>query len=231
MAENKKDTAKQAPKEAEVKKETAKKPVKEAAEEKKETVKKAVAEKKASVKEKKETVKKAVAEKKAEKTAEKKTEKAAEKKAVKKTPAKKPAAKKPAVKKAEEVKAVVKEAQAPVFISEDDRYLFGTGTHYDIYKKLGAHMTTVGGKQGVFFAVWAPHAAAVHVIGSFNDWNEDQYLMERQGDSGIFTLFIKDVKEGDYYKFLIHTPGGEKLYKADPFANYAELRPGTASRI
>ena len=83
----------------------------------------------------------------------------------------------------------------------------------------------------MFFAVWAPHAAAVHVIGSFNDWNEDQYLMERQGDSGIFTLFIKDVKEGDYYKFLIHTPGGEKLYKADPFANYAELRPGTASRI
>ncbi len=214
MAENKKDTAKQAPKEAEVKTETAKKPVKEAAEGKKETVKKAVAEKKAAVKEKKETVKKAV----------KKTP-------AKKPAVKKPAVKKPAVKKAEEVKAVVKEAQAPVFISEDDRYLFGTGTHYDIYKKLGAHMTTVGGKQGVFFAVWAPHAAAVHVIGSFNDWNEDQYLMERQGDSGIFTLFIKDVKEGDYYKFLIHTPGGEKLYKADPFANYAELRPGTASRI
>ncbi|MBR3039563.1 MAG: 1,4-alpha-glucan branching protein GlgB [Lachnospiraceae bacterium] len=118
-----------------------------------------------------------------------------------------------------------------IFISEDDRYLFGQGTHYDIYKKLGAHVTEVGGKKGVFFAVWAPHAAAVHVIGSFNDWNEDQYLMERLPESGIFTLFIKGVNVGDYYKFLIHTPSGEKLYKADPFANYAELRPGTASRV
>ena len=125
----------------------------------------------------------------------------------------------------------VTEKKENFFISEDDRYLFGNGTHYDIYKKLGAHITEVGGKKGVFFAVWAPHAAAVHVIGSFNDWNEDQYLMERLPDSGIYTLFIKDVKEGDYYKFLIHTPSGEKLYKADPFANYAELRPGTASRI
>ena len=79
----------------------------------------------------------------------------------------------------------------------------GQGTHYDIYKKLGAHITEVGGKSGVFFAVWAPHAAAVHVIGSFNNWNEDEYLMERQGDSGIYTTFIRDVKEGDYYKFLI----------------------------
>ena len=127
--------------------------------------------------------------------------------------------------------AKVTPAKEAIFISEDDRYLFGNGTHYDIYKKLGAHLTEVGGKAGAFFAVWAPHAAAVHVIGSFNDWNEDQYLMERQSDSGIHTLFIKGVKEGDYYKFLIHTPSGEKLYKADPFANYAELRPGTASRI
>ena len=83
-----------------------------------------------------------------------------------------------------------KKGAKSIFISEDDRYLFGQGTHYDIYKKLGAHVTEVGGKKGVFFAVWAPHAAAVHVIGSFNGWNEDQYLMERQPDSGIYTLFI-----------------------------------------
>ena len=93
----------------------------------------------------------------------------------------------------------VTEKKENFFISEDDRYLFGNGTHYDIYKKLGAHIAEVGGKKGVFFAVWAPHAAAVHVIGSFNDWNEDQYLMERLPDSGIYTLFIKDVKEGDYF--------------------------------
>ena len=109
--------------------------------------------------------------------------------------------------------AKVTPAKEAIFISEDDRYLFGNGTHYDIYKKLGAHLTEVGGKAGAFFAVWAPHAAAVHVIGSFNDWNEDQYLMERQSDSGIHTLFIKGVKEGDYYKFLIHTPSGEKLQR------------------
>ena len=188
---------------------------------------------------KKETVKKAVA----KKTTEKKeaVAKVAEKKetAKKAVSAKKPAAKKESTKKETVKKETAKKAPVkkeppkpePVFVSEDDRYLFGNGTHYDIYKKLGAHVTNVGGTDGVFFAVWAPHAAAVHVIGSFNDWNEDQYLMERQGDSGIFTLFIRDVKEGDYYKYLIHTPYGEKLYKADPFANYAELRPGTASRV
>ena len=188
---------------------------------------------------KKETVKKAVA----KKTTEKKeaVAKVAEKKetAKKAVSAKKPAAKKESTKKETVKKETAKKAPVkkeppkpePVFVSEDDRYLFGNGTHYDIYKKLGAHVTNVGGTDGVFFAVWAPHAAAVHVIGSFNDWNEDQYLMERQGDSGIFTLFVRDVKEGDYYKYLIHTPYGEKLYKADPFANYAELRPGTASRV
>ena len=141
-----------------------------------------------------------------------------------------------AVKKGEKKttkKAAPKAAPKPaeIFISEDDRYLFGNGTHYDIYKKLGSHVTEVGGKKGVFFAVWAPHAASVHVIGSFNGWNEDQYPMEKLGDSGIYALFIKDVNEGDYYKYLIHTPEGEKLYKADPYANYAELRPGTASRV
>ena len=118
-----------------------------------------------------------------------------------------------------------------VFISEDDCYLFGQGTHYDIYKKLGAHICTKGGKQGVFFAVWAPNAAKVYVIGSFNGWQEDQYPMERIGDIGIYTAFIKNIKKGDMYKFLIITPSGTKLYKADPYANCAELRPGTASVV
>lgn len=118
-----------------------------------------------------------------------------------------------------------------VFISEGDCYLFGQGTHYEIYKKLGAHFSRENGNDGVFFGVWAPNAARVYVIGSFNDWREDQYEMTRIGDIGIFTTFVKNVKKGDMYKFLIYTTEGDKLYKADPFANYAELRPGTASRV
>ena len=117
-----------------------------------------------------------------------------------------------------------------VFISEADQYLFGQGSHYDIYKKLGAHPSVENGVKGMFFAVWAPNAASVHVIGTFNDWNEDIHMMQKIGPSGIYTLFIPDVGENELYKFLIHTPWGEKLYKADPFANYAELRPGNASK-
>ena len=117
-----------------------------------------------------------------------------------------------------------------VFISEDDEYLFGQGTHYEIYKKLGAHCATENGKKGMFFAVWAPNAVQVHVIGSFNGWNETQYPMNRSKSAGIYTLFIAGVGIGELYKYLITTQNGEKLYKADPYANYAELRPGTASR-
>ena len=117
--------------------------------------------------------------------------------------------------------------------TELDMYLFGQGTHYDIYKKLGAHPTVIKGKKGVMFDVWAPHADRVWVIGTFNGWDETADEMERlePTEGGIFELFIPDAKEGDLYKYLIETPEGELLYKADPYANYAELRPGTASRI
>jgi len=117
-----------------------------------------------------------------------------------------------------------------VFISEDDEYLFGQGTHYEIYKKLGAHCATENGKKGMFFAVWAPNAAQVAVIGSFNGWNETQYLMKKSKSAGIYTLFIPGVGTGELYKYLITTAEGNKLYKADPYANYAEVRPGSASR-
>ena len=117
-----------------------------------------------------------------------------------------------------------------VFISEGDEYLFGQGTHYDIYKKLGAHVSEENGKKGMFFAVWAPNAAEVHVIGSFNGWDEAADPMKRTKSEGIYTAFIPGVGTGELYKYLITTPSGEKLYKADPYANYAELRPGTASR-
>ena len=117
-----------------------------------------------------------------------------------------------------------------VFISEADQYVFAQGTHYDIYKKLGAHPSVENGEKGMFFGVWAPNAAAVHVIGSFNGWNEEQYPMTKLGPGGIYTCFIPGVGTGELYKYLIHTQDGRKLYKADPFANYAEMRPGNASR-
>ena len=117
--------------------------------------------------------------------------------------------------------------------SELDAYLFGQGTHYDIYKKLGAHPAKAGGKTGVNFAVWAPHAKRVFVIGEFNDWNETRDEMKRVEPEGIgvFETFLPEAKVGMLYKYLIETEEGEFLYKADPYANEAELRPGTASRI
>lgn len=123
-----------------------------------------------------------------------------------------------------------KQAEASVFISEADQYLFAQGTHYDIYKKLGAHPSVEGGVKGTFFGVWAPNAESVHVIGTFNNWNEDENPMTKLGPGGIWKAFIPGVGTGELYKFLITTPEGEKLYKADPFANWAELRPGTASK-
>ena len=118
-----------------------------------------------------------------------------------------------------------------VFISETDQYLFAQGTHYDIYKKLGAHLSVEDGKKCVYFAVWAPNAAKVNVIGTFNGWNEEIHELEKIGPVGIFARFIPDVKEGEMYKFLITAQDGRKLYKSDPFANYAEKRPNTASII
>ena len=123
------------------------------------------------------------------------------------------------------VKAAAKTDERRVFISEADQYVFGQGTHYDIYKKLGAHPSVEDGVEGMFFAVWAPNAASVNVIGTFNGWNEDLHRMEKIGPIGIYTLFIPGVGENEMYKYLIRTPEGEKLYKADPFANYAEMRP------
>jgi len=126
-------------------------------------------------------------------------------------------------------KKAVKKLQ-PYEIGELDHYLFGQGNHYEIYKKLGAHEVTAG-KKGVYFAVWAPHAKSVSVIGEFNGWDAAADRMERQEPLGIYTVFVLEAKDGQMYKYCIETQSGELIYKADPFANYAELRPGTASRI
>ena len=126
-------------------------------------------------------------------------------------------------------KKAVKKLQ-PYEIGELDHYLFGQGNHYEIYKKFGAHEVTAG-KKGVYFAVWAPHAKSVSVIGEFNGWDAAADRMERQEPLGIYTVFVPEAKDGQMYKYCVETESGELIYKADPFANYAELRPGTASRI
>ncbi len=116
-------------------------------------------------------------------------------------------------------------------ITEMDRYLFGQGTHYEIYKLMGAHPTKQKGKDGVYFVVWAPRAQEVAVVGDFNGWDPNENIMKCDNDMGIYQLFIPGVKSGDLYKFCITSPSGELLYKADPYANYAEKRPGNASRV
>ena len=115
------------------------------------------------------------------------------------------------------------------FITETDRYLFGEGTHYEIYEKLGAHPKTYRRKEGMYFAVWAPHAQAVSVVGDFNDWNPDATPMEVLGSSGIYETFVPGIGTGQLYKYAITTASGKVLFKADPYAFEAEYRPGTAS--
>ncbi|MBO5069994.1 MAG: 1,4-alpha-glucan branching protein GlgB [Roseburia sp.] len=117
--------------------------------------------------------------------------------------------------------------------TELDRYLFGQATHYEIYKKMGAHLTEQDGVKGVCFDLWAPNARRVWILGSFNDWNEWANEMERlQPESmGMYELFIPGVEEGAMYRYLIETKDGRKLYKSDPYASFAERRPGNASVV
>lgn len=119
------------------------------------------------------------------------------------------------------------------YFTDLDGYLFGQGTHYDIFKKMGAHKAKQGKQAGYYFDVWAPNAKTVAVIGEFNNWDETSNFMQRvePESQGVFEAFIPEAKEGQLYKYLITTSDGRKLYKADPYATYAELRPGTASII
>ena len=116
-------------------------------------------------------------------------------------------------------------------ITEEDCREFNAGIHYTVYEKLGAHPMTLDGVDGTYFAVWAPNAMRISVVGDFNHWDGRLYPMRRLGSSGIFELFIPGVGAGELYKFEIKVKGGLTYLKADPYANAAELRPGTASRV
>lgn len=119
---------------------------------------------------------------------------------------------------------------APV-ITDYDLHLFGEGTNYRIYEKMGAHSAVMGGKEGTHFAVWAPNAKAVSVIGDFNQWNPETNKMSVMSNSGVWTLFIPELKQGTLYKYKITSLEGGSEEKTDPFGFYSEVRPKTASIV
>ena len=117
-------------------------------------------------------------------------------------------------------------------LSEFDLYLYHQGTNYHAYQMLGAHFAEKDGVSGVRFAVWAPHAKAVSVVGDFNDWDVRRNGMKKVPDGEIWTVFIPGLKSGGIYKYAIETPwGGPRILKADPYGFFAEVKPQTASKI
>ncbi|MEZ5314828.1 MAG: 1,4-alpha-glucan branching protein GlgB [Chlamydiales bacterium] len=114
---------------------------------------------------------------------------------------------------------------------EIDSYLFNQGTHYQIYEVMGAHKITHQNIEGISFAVWAPSATRVSVIGDFNFWDGRVNPMRIMDTSGVWELFVPGLKQGDRYKFEIKTSKGELLIKTDPYAHSGEIRPATASVI
>jgi 1,4-alpha-glucan branching enzyme len=123
-----------------------------------------------------------------------------------------------------------KASYAPT-LGEVDLHLFGEGRHKEIYNKLGAHVTKIGRTKGVAFAVWAPAAQAVSVVGDFNNWDGRQHPMHPLGNSGVWELFIPGLHDGLLYKFEIHTPDGPPFLKADPYAQHTEVPPNTSSIV
>ena len=120
----------------------------------------------------------------------------------------------------------------PPLLSEYDIYLFGQGKHRDIYQKLGAHRRETNGVAGINFAVWAPNCYKVAVVGDFNRWDARAHVMENNGDSGIWEIFVPDLAAGAHYKFEIRSHNeGYRAQKSDPYGFFSELRPQTASIV
>ncbi|HHZ06370.1 MAG TPA: 1,4-alpha-glucan branching protein GlgB, partial [Clostridiales bacterium] len=119
----------------------------------------------------------------------------------------------------------------PVQTTTQTGYLFGNGVNYNIYEWLGAHLKTIKGISGVLFTVWAPNAQRVSIVGNFNNWDGRMHQMNRVHDVGIFELFVPYMEAGEIYKYEIKTPEGLPILKTDPFGNYQQLRPDTASIV
>ena len=118
-----------------------------------------------------------------------------------------------------------------VELDNKDIEKFNAGIHYTVYEKLGAHVMTVDGVSGTFFAVWAPNAVRVSVVGDFNHWDGRTHQMRKNKNGGIFEMFIPDVQPGECYKFEIKMKGGLTFLKADPYAAGQQMRPETASVV
>jgi 1,4-alpha-glucan branching enzyme len=117
-------------------------------------------------------------------------------------------------------------------LTNDDLFLFNEGSHYRLYEKLGAHLLTVDGVEGAYFAVWAPNAKQVSIMGEFNGWDKSSHLLRPKGQSGIWEGFIPGVTKGTAYKYhVVSHHRGYRVEKADPFAFYAETPPRTASIV
>jgi len=117
-------------------------------------------------------------------------------------------------------------------ITDDDLHLFNEGSHFRLYDKLGAHLVTHRGTEGAYFAVWAPDAEEVYVVGDFNGWEKSSHPLRPKGVSGIWEGFIPGVQKGANYKYHVHSRfNGYRVEKADPFAFYSEVPPKTASII
>ena len=121
-------------------------------------------------------------------------------------------------------------AYAPQF-EDGELKKFEAGIYYDVYEKMGAHVMEINGVKGVYFAVWAPCAIRVSVAGNFNMWDGRRHQMRRLGDSGVFELFIPGLDVGNVYKNEVKAKNGDAMLKADPYGNYAELRPNNASIV
>ena len=116
-------------------------------------------------------------------------------------------------------------------ITREERRLFEEGLWTKSFEKMGVHPCEKKGVKGYTFTVWAPGAKKVSVVGDFNGWNEKKHVMKADKNKAIWKIFIPDIREGYIYKYLIECESGDKLYKADPYAFYSELRPGTASVV
>ncbi len=116
-------------------------------------------------------------------------------------------------------------------LTDFDLHLFNEGNHHRIYEKLGAHLAEVKGVKGVYFAVWAPNARNVSVLGDFNSWDGRKHQMRKSSDVGVWELFIPELKVGEHYKYEIKNPAGHIYEKSDPYGFAQEVRPKTASIV
>lgn len=150
------------------------------------------------------------------------------------TPARKSTTKSSRSKKSDEVstRQEYRQFSGTSLLSDDDLYFFNEGSHYRLYEKLGSKVVTIDGVEGVYFAVWAPDATSVHVVGDFNGWNRESHPLYVKGNSGIWENFVPGLKKGDLYKYYIVSRFNDyRVEKADPYAYYHEMPPKTASVI